>query len=116
MNAAVGVPTGSASGSGTVGSKIDTASYDSAPTAPPVKRGMPSVGSTRRRGTKPRIARSGSGASTVWIGSSGSYRSTVTGRSWIRALPSRTSSSRRGPTPRNEYRPSRSPPSTDSSR
>src|SRR5262245_36773647 len=34
----------------------------------------------------------------------------------MRAWPSRTSSSFRGPTPRNEYRPSRSPPSTDSSR
>ena len=32
------------------------------------------------------------------------------------ALPSRTSSSFRGPMPRNEYRPSRSPPSTDSRR
>ena len=116
MNAAVGVPTGSASGSGTVGSKIETASYASAPTAPPVKRGMPSVGWTRRRGTKARSASSGSGASTVVIGSSGSYRSTVTGRSWMLALPSRTSRSRRGPTPRNEYRPRRSPPSTDSRR
>ena len=41
MNAAVGTPTGSRSGSGTVGSKAETASYASAPTAPPVKRGMP---------------------------------------------------------------------------
>ena len=40
----------------------------------------------------------------------------MTGRVWIRAVPSRTSSSRRGPTPRKEYRPRRSPPSTDSSR
>ncbi len=51
MNAAVGVPTGSRSGSGTLGSKSETASYARAPTAPPVKRGMPSVGWTRRRGT-----------------------------------------------------------------
>ena len=102
MNAAVGVPTGSASGKGTDGSKIDTASYDSAPTAPPVKRGMPSVGWTRRRGTKRRRAWSGSGASNVVMGSSGSYRSTVTGRSWTRAWPSRTSSSWRGPMPRKE--------------
>ena len=34
----------------------------------------------------------------------------------MRARPSRTSSSFRGPMPRNEYRPSRSPPSTDSRR
>ena len=52
MKAAVGTPIGSRSGSGTVGSKADTASYEIAPTAPPVNRGMPSVGSTRRRGTK----------------------------------------------------------------
>ena len=60
MNAAVGTPTGSRSGSRTVGSKAETASYARAPTAPPVNRGMPSVGWTRRRGTKARIASSGS--------------------------------------------------------
>ena len=99
MNAAVGVPTGSDLGVGTVGSKIETASYASAPTAPPVKRGMSSLGSTRRRPTNERSACSGSGASSARIGSSGSYRSTVTGRSWMRARPSRTSSSFRGPMP-----------------
>ena len=72
MNAAVGTPTGSASGIGTDGSKIETASYDSAPTAPPVKRGMPSVGWTRRRPTNCRRAWSGSAASMVLEGSSGS--------------------------------------------
>ncbi len=102
MNAAVGAPTGSDSGSGTVGSNVDTASYDSAPTAPPVKRGMPSVGWTRRRGTNRRIASSGSGASATSIGRSGVKSRTLTGRVWVRATPSRTSSSRRGPTPRNE--------------
>ena len=50
MNAAIGTPTGSRSGSGTVGSNAETASYARAPTAPPVKRGIPSIGRTRRRG------------------------------------------------------------------
>ena len=63
MKAAVGTPTGSCSASGTRGSNVLTASYDSAPTAPPVKRGIPSVGRTRRFGRKSRIAWSGSGAS-----------------------------------------------------
>ena len=102
MKAAVGTPTGSCSGSGTDGSNMELASYARAPTAPPVKRGMPSVGWTRRRGTKARIAASGSPPSTVWKGRSGVYVGTVTGRVWMRASPSRTSSSRRGPTPRNE--------------
>ena len=116
MKAAIGTRTGSRSGSGTLGSNDEIASYASAPTAPPVKRGMPSVGWTRRRGTNPRIAASGSAAGRVSIGRSGAYSGTVTGRVWTRATPSRTSSRRRGPTPRKEYRPSRSPPSTDSSR
>ena len=71
MNAAVGTPTGSRSGSGTVVSNAEIASYASAPTAPPVKRGIPSVGWTRRRGTKARMASSGSVAATVSIGRSG---------------------------------------------
>ncbi len=71
MKAAIGTPIGSRSGSGTVGSKAETASYEIAPTAPPVNRGIPSVGSTRRRGTKARIAARGSGASAVSIGRSG---------------------------------------------
>ena len=61
MNEAIGTPTGSASGSGTDGSKVEMASYASAPTAPPVKRGIPSTGTTLRRGTKARSAASGSG-------------------------------------------------------
>ena len=117
MNAAVGVPTGSASGSRhgrledrdrVVGERPDGAAGE--------PRHALASAATRRRPTNERSAWSGSGASSVRIGSSGSYRSTVTGRSWMRACPSRTSSSRRGPMPRNEYRPSRSPPSTDSSR
>ena len=71
MKAAVGTPTGSRSGSGTVGSKADTASYDRAPTAPPVNLGIPSIGSTRRRGTKSRMAARGSGTSDTSIGRSG---------------------------------------------
>ena len=71
MKAAVGTPTGSRSGSGTVGSNAETASYASAPTAPPVKRGIPSVGWTRRRGTNARMAASGSAPATVSIGRSG---------------------------------------------
>ena len=71
MKAAAGTPTGSRSGSGTVGSKADTASYASAPTAPPVKRGIPSVGWTRRRGTNARMAASGSATALVSIGRSG---------------------------------------------
>jgi hypothetical protein len=54
MKAAIGTATGSRSGSGTVGSNAETASYASAPTAPPVNRGIPSIGRTRRRGTKAR--------------------------------------------------------------
>ena len=72
MNAAVGTSTGSAAGSGTVGSKADTASYASAPTAPPVKRGIPSTGTTRRRGTNARNASSGSAAPNRSIGSDAS--------------------------------------------
>ena len=71
MKAAVGTPTGSRSGSGTVVSNEETASYAMAPTAPPVKRGMPSLGSTRRRGTNERIASSGSAPPIVSIGRSG---------------------------------------------
>ena len=71
MKAAVGTPTGSRSGSGTCGSKTLTASYARAPTAPPVKRGMPSVGWTRRRGTNARMASSGSAPSAVSTGRSG---------------------------------------------
>ena len=71
MNAASGTPTGSLSGRGTDGSNAPMASYESAPTAPPVNRGMPSVGSTRRRGTKARSAASGSGTSVVVTGRSG---------------------------------------------
>ncbi len=71
MNAAVGTPTGSRSGSGTVVSNADAASYEMAPTAPPVKRGIPSLGSTRRRRTNWRMASSGSGASLEDIGRSG---------------------------------------------
>ena len=63
MNEAVGTPIGSRSGSRTVVSNADTASYAIAPTAPPVKRGIPSVGSTRRRRTNARMASSGSRAS-----------------------------------------------------
>ena len=75
MKAAVGTPTGSRSGSGTVVSKADTASYASAPTAPPVNRGIPSVGWTRRRGTNARIASSGSCAGDVSIGQVGASTS-----------------------------------------
>ena len=71
MNAAVGTATGSRSGNGTVGSKADTASYARAPTAPPVKRGIPSIGRTRRRDTNSRMAASGSLTSAVSIGRSG---------------------------------------------
>ena len=85
MKAAVGTPTGSCSGSGTDGSNMEIASYARAPTAPPVNRGMPSVGWTRRRGTKARIAASGSPPSTVSNGRSGVYVGTVTGRVWMRA-------------------------------
>ena len=70
MKAAVGTPTGSRSGIGTVVSKADTASYASAPTAPPVNRGIPSVGWTRRRGTNARMAASGSAPSSVSTGRS----------------------------------------------
>ena len=62
------------------------------------------------------MASSGSSAPMVSIGRSGEKTGSVTGRVWMRARPSRTSSNRRGPTPRNEYRPRRSPPSTDSRR
>ena len=71
MKAAIGTLTGSRSGSGTVGSNVETASYASAPTAPPVNRGIPSTGSTRRRGTKDRIAARGSAAGALSIGRSG---------------------------------------------
>ncbi len=71
MKAAVGTATGSRSGSGTVGSKAETASYARAPTAPPVNRGIPSIGRTRRRGTNARMAASGSGTSATSIGRSG---------------------------------------------
>jgi hypothetical protein len=63
---------GVGAGSGTVGSKTGDASYARAPTAPPVKRGMPSVGTTAR-GTNARSAASGSGASTEVTGRSGAY-------------------------------------------
>src|SRR3954452_13483512 len=102
MNDAVGTPTGSLSGSGTVRSKALTASYATAPTAPPVNRGMPSTGSTRRRVTNERIASSGSVTGDTVVGRSGAYWLTVTGLVWIVAAPSRISRRRRGPTPRNE--------------
>ena len=66
-------------GSGTDGSNAPMASYASAPTAPPVNRGMPSVGRTRRFGTKARSAASGSGASVVVTGQVGGVASTPTG-------------------------------------
>jgi hypothetical protein len=71
MKAAVGTATGSRSGKGTVGSNAETASYAMAPTAPPVNRGIPSIGRTRRRGTNARIAESGSATSATSIGRSG---------------------------------------------
>ena len=82
MNAAIGTPTGSRSGNGTLGSKVVTASYARAPTAPPVNRGMPSTGRTLRRGTKARMAASGSAAGVTSLGRLGSYVGTVTGRVW----------------------------------
>ena len=71
MKLASGTPTGSRSGSGTDGSNAAMASYARAPTAPPVKRGIPSTGTTRRRGTKARSAASGSGVSVATTGRSG---------------------------------------------
>ena len=85
MKLASGTPTGSRSGSGTDGSNVEIASYESAPTAPPVNRGMPSTGATRRRGMKARSAASGSGASEVVTGRSGRvvrHADGPSGRAW----------------------------------
>ena len=82
MKAAVGHADRVASGSGTVGSNAETASYARAPTAPPVNRGMPSTGDDAAMGRNARSAASGSAAAETSTGSSGSNRSTSTGRVW----------------------------------
>jgi hypothetical protein len=86
-------------GSGTVGSNVETASYASAPTAPPGNRGMSVAGQDaalrhelaqgrERIGRRERLGRQ-VGAELV----------TPTGRVWIVALPSRTSAAAAGRRP-----------------